>query len=88
MHSEELLKEVEHFSYLYLTSKEISLVTGIDREELQDYECEAGKAFIKGRLLRKAEYHQAVITLSKQMSSPAMLIESKIAEQSSLNEFK
>ena len=86
MHSEEELKEVETFAYQYLTREEIEIITGISSELLRNLECEVGKAFIKGRLLRKAEYNQSVINLSKQLSSPAMLIESKIAEQTYLND--
>lgn len=86
MHSEEVLKEIETFAYQYLTREEISMITGVEVESLRDLENEAGKAFMKGRLLRKAEYHQSVINLSKQLSSPAMLIESKIAEQTYLND--
>lgn len=86
MHSEEVLKEIETFGYQYLTREEISMITGVEVESLRDLENEAGKAFMKGRLLRKAEYHQSVINLSKQLSSPAMLIESKIAEQTYLND--
>lgn len=88
MFDQTILSEVERLAYLYLTTKEISTVTGIDRMELQDEDSEIGRAVNKGRLLRKAEYNQSVINLSKQMSSPAMAIESKIAEQSQLNEFK
>lgn len=86
MHSEEVLKEIETFAYQYLTREEISMITGVEVESLRDLENEAGKAFMKGRLLRKAEYHQSIINLSKQLSSPAMLIESKIAEQTYLND--
>lgn len=86
MHSEEVLKEIETFAYQYLTREEISIITGVKIELLRDLEDEAGKAFMKGRLLRKAEYHQSVINLSKQLSSPAMLIESKIAAETYLND--
>lgn len=86
MLSEEILQEIQTFAYQYLTRGEISIITGVEDESLRDLENEAGKAFMKGRLLRKAEYHQSVISLSKQLSSPAMLIESKIAEQTYLND--
>lgn len=86
MHSEEVLKEIETFAYQYLTREEISMITGVEVESLRDLENEAGQAFMKGRLLRKAEYHQSVINLSKQLSSPAMLIESKIATETYLND--
>lgn len=86
MLSEDILNEIQTFAYQYLTREEISIITGVEDESLRDLENEAGKAFMKGRLLRKAEYHQSVINLSKQLSSPAMLIESKIAEQTYLND--
>lgn len=86
MHSDEQLKEIEIFAYQYLTREEIEIITGISSELLRNLESDAGKAFMKGRLLRKAEYHQSVIDLSKQLSSPAMLIESKIAQETYLND--
>lgn len=86
MHSEEQIKEVETFAYQYLTREEISLVTGVDVDELKDLSTDAGQAFTRGRLIRKAEFNQSVINLSKQLSSPAMLIESKIAQETFLND--
>lgn len=86
MHSEEQLKEVETFAYQYLTREEINLVTGISIEEMKDQNSDVGIAFNRGRLIKKAEYNQSVINLSKQLSSPAMLIESKIAQETYLND--
>lgn len=86
MYSQEQLDEVQTFAYQYLTREEIETITGIPVEFLRNFDCDAGKAFAKGRLIRKAEYNQSVINLSKQLSSPAMLIESKIAEQAYLND--
>ena len=86
MLDQNVLTEIQTFAYQYLTREEISIITGVADESLRDLENEAGKAFMRGRLLRKAEYHQSVINLSKQLSSPAMLIESKIAEQTYLND--
>lgn len=88
MYSEDLLQEVTTFAYKYLLVPEIALITGIDKFDLKDPDNEAGIAFLKGRYMRKAEFNSSVISLSKQLSSPAMAIESKIAEAAFLNDQK
>lgn len=84
----ELLKEIEEFSYLYMTREEIAIITGADLHDMSDIEHVAYIAFQKGRLKRKAEYNSAVINLTKQLSSPAMAIEQKIAESTYLNDIR
>jgi len=81
----EKYREIELYAYAYLSKSEIALITEIDPELFLD-DTEVIKAFNIGRLKRKAEYNNEVIALSKQLSSPAMLIESKLAEQAALND--
>ena len=88
MYNENVLQEVTEFAYKYLSITEIALITGVDRLDLKDPESPAGIAFLKGRYMRKAEFNSSVISLSKQLSSPAMAIESKIAEMTFLNDQK
>lgn len=86
--SESLLSEIEGFAYKYLLKNEIALITGVSLEHLNDPDHAAGIAFLKGRYLRKAEFNGNIIQLSKQLSSPAMAIEHKIAESVYLNDSK
>jgi hypothetical protein len=88
LYNTEQILEIENFSYLYLTKEEIAIVTGSELQDLQDPEHSAFKAFQKGRLMRKAEFNNAVINLTKQLSSPAMAIEQKIAESTYLNDLR
>lgn len=81
-------KEIEHFAYRYLDKEEIAIVVGIPLDQLIDPEHSFGKAFMKGRLMRKAEFNDSVIRLSSQLSSPAMAIEQKIAEQIYINDLR
>ena len=85
---ESILNEIEGFAYCYLEKHEIAAITGAILECLSDPEHEVGKAFLKGRYRRKAEFNQNLIKLSNQLSSPAMAIEQKIAEQAWLNDLK
>ena len=85
---EDQIREVQDFAYVYLSAEDIALVTGVEIELIKDESTIYGQAFLKGRILRKAEYHKSVIDLSKQLSSPALLLEAKIAEQTYLNDFK
>lgn len=82
----ELLNEVEQFAYKYLTKPEIALVTDVPVDVINDPCHAAGKAFLKGRLKRKAEFNGKLIQLSNQLSSPAMAIEYKIAESTHLTD--
>ena len=84
----ETLLEVEAFAYKYMSRQEIALITGVSIDRLKDEEDPAGMAFLKGRLMRKAEFNGAVIQLTKQLSSPAMAIEKGIAESTYLNDIK
>jgi|GEM_PF-1222194 len=86
--TEELLSEIQGFAYKYLLKNEIALITGVSLDHLNDPEHPAGIAFLKGRYLRKAEFNGNIIQLSKQLSSPAMAIEHKIAESAYLNDSK
>ena len=88
MYSSEVLNEVTDFAYKYLLKQEISVITDVNIEDLNEPSHPAGQAFLKGRYMRKAEFNASVISLSKQLSSPAMAIESKIAESTFLNDQK
>lgn len=81
-------EEIEHFSYRYLEKEEIAIVVGVPLDQLNDPDDPYGIAFLKGRLKRKAEFHDSVIRLSSQLSSPAMAIEQKIAEQTYINDLR
>lgn len=85
---EKLYEEIEYYAYRYLDKKEISIITGALLECLDDSAHPVGRAFLSGRYKRKAEFHDSIIQLSKQLSSPAMQIEQKIAEQIFLNDSK
>lgn len=87
-YTDQLLEEVQGFAYKYLLKNEIALITGVSQNHLNDPEHPAGIAFLKGRYLRKAEFNGSLIQLSKQLSSPAMAIEHKIAESAYLNDSK
>lgn len=87
-YTQEQLAEVEEFAYKYLQRSEIEIITGVLAIDMSQEETNAGKAFLKGRLKRKAELHTSIIQLTKQLSSPAMAIEFKIAEQTYLNDLK
>lgn len=78
------LDEIEGFAYKYLTAEEISIILDIEVYELNDKAHAYGRAFLKGKLMRKAAFNLAVITLSDQLSSPAQAIELKIAEKNDL----
>lgn len=84
----EILKEIEHLAYRYLEKPEIALVTGIAVVVIDDESSEYGKAFLKGRLLRKAKFNESIIKLTDQLSSPAMAIELKIADAITINDKK
>lgn len=88
MYSDEVLSEIEGFAYKYLLKHEIALITGADPSDLGNPDHPAGVAFLKGRYRRKAEFNDSLIQLSKQLSSPAMAIEYKIAESAYLNDQK
>lgn len=86
--SQEQLLEIENFAYCYMLREETAIITGVDLDSLIDQECAAGIAFLRGRLKRKAEFHNNLIQLSKQLSSPAMTIEHKIAQDTYLNDIR
>lgn len=88
MITEEKLNEVQQLSYVYMSKSEIAIIAEVEISDLCDEQHELFKAFTKGRLIRKAEYNKKVIDLSNQLSSPALLIESKIAEQTHLNDLR
>jgi glutamate synthase domain-containing protein 3 len=87
-YSLEVLAEVEDFAYRYMQRGEIAIITGVDEADIGDQGCHVGQAFLRGRLKRKAELNGSIIQLTKQLSSPAMAIEYKIAEQTYLNDLK
>jgi len=89
MLNEQQLKEIEDFAYLYIDKKDIALVVDLaDPSVLSDTDSAAGKAFAKGRIKRKAQFHKNITALSDQLSSPAQAIESKLAESTYLNDTK
>lgn len=81
----DLLQEIQDFAYRYMTPSDIALILGISTEDINDITTEYGRAFVKGRLLRKAAFNYAVIRLSDQLSSPAQAIELKMAEKALLD---
>src|SRR3546814_2930908 len=83
MLTDEQLQEIESFAYRYMLIGEIALITGVDAAQLADPDGPAGQAFLRGRLKRKAEFHESLIQLSKQLSSPAMVIENRSEEHPS-----
>jgi hypothetical protein len=88
MYSAEVLAEIERLAHLYMQRDEIAIITAAEIDHLADPEHVAGRALLKGRLIRKAEFNSAIIKLTGQLSSPAMAIEYKIAEQTYLNDIK
>lgn len=86
--NEEQLNDIELFAYQYMLRADISLITGVGIDRLVNPEDPAGIAFLKGRLMRKAKFNGSLIQLTDQLSSPAMQIESKIAENTYLNDLK
>jgi hypothetical protein len=82
------LAEIESFAYLYLEKHEIALITGCDIESLNNEYSAECKAFITGRLKRKAEFNRSLIRLTDQLSSPAMAIEHKLATTVQVNDKK
>jgi len=86
MYSDEILKDVEQFAYAYMSKSEISRITRIDPDDFLDEKGSVFLAFDTGRLRRKAEFNNEVIALSKQLSSPAMNIEVRLAEQARLED--
>jgi len=87
-YTDELLTEIQEFAHCYMLKAEIAIITGADIWDINDKEHPAGIAFLKGRLLRKAEFNTAVIKLTGQLSSPAMAIEHKMAESVYLNDMR
>ena len=88
MENNDKTEEIQGFAYCYLSKEEIGIITGIDPLDLNDTDHAHYRAFMKGRLMRKAEFNNSLIQLSKQLSSPAMAIEYKIAENTHLNDLK
>lgn len=86
--TEEILKEVESLAYRYMSIDEIALITGVPVGDIADGETPTGTAFLRGRLMRKAEFNESLIQLSKQLSSPAMMMENKLAESTRINDLK
>ncbi|MBC8053751.1 MAG: hypothetical protein H7Y13_11870 [Sphingobacteriaceae bacterium] len=79
-----ICEEIEGFAYKYLSADEIAVIVDVDVLEILDRTTVYGKAFLKGKLLRKAKFNDNVIRLSDQLSSPAQAIELKIAEAAAL----
>lgn len=86
--SNEILKEIEDLSYRYMLVEEISIITDVSIDDLMAEGTEARKAFLRGRLMRKAEFNESLIQLSKQLSSPAMMMENKLAEGTRINDLR
>lgn len=80
------LEQIEFFAYRYLELSEVAEVTGVEIEQLKDFERDEAKAFRKGRLKRKAQFNENLMKLSDQLSSPAMAIEQKIADKIFIND--
>lgn len=79
----EQLAEIEELAYCYMLRDQIKIIVDC---ELSFSDDKAELAFQKGRLKRKAEFNSKIIQLSNQLSSPAMTIETKIAEDTFLRD--
>lgn len=83
-----ITEQIEYYAYRYLSKKEISTIVEVDPCRLDDDQSAEGRSFLIGRYKRKAEFHDSIIKLSAQLSSPAMQIERDIAEQVYINDSK
>lgn len=79
----EILKEIEELAYCYMLRDQIAIIVECNLD-FDDHAVD--QAFQKGRLKRKAEFNSKLIQLSNQLSSPAMNIESKIADETYLRD--
>lgn len=86
MLSDDQLTEIELLAYRYMLKSEIATIMFHSSCDLLFKQQSAINAFEKGRLKRKAEYNGKIIELSNQLSSPAMNIEAKIAEDTFLRD--
>ena len=77
------LAEIEDLAYCYMLRDQIEIIMDIGLDFRDDI---TELAFQKGRLKRKAAFNSKIIALSDQLSSPAMNIESKIAEDTFLRD--
>jgi hypothetical protein len=79
------IQEIENLAYRYMLKHEIATIICLS-EEVIFSEQEAINAFNKGRLLRKADLNGKIIELSNQLSSPAILLETKLSDETFLND--
>ncbi|WP_374949617.1 hypothetical protein [Mucilaginibacter sp.] len=88
----EQLVEIESFAGPgYMSKADITIICSLDEQSaknLSDPKTDEGKAFLKGRLKRKAEFNMSVCRLSDQLSSPAQAIELKLSKDIFLNDKK
>lgn len=82
--SNEKLDEIELLAYRYMLKDEIILIAELNQDEASSMEFE--KAFLTGRLKRKADFNGKLIALSDQLSSPAMNIENQLAAETALKD--
>lgn len=89
-YSEEILKQVEELSGVFLTPEEISMLASIDYSEFsRQIRLKKGDlyiAYFRGKTIAKKEIHQNIVRLAKQGSPLAedlahkMMINQEIAE--------
>jgi hypothetical protein len=89
--NDEMLQELTDFSKLpSFTSKEVAVALGLDVElflvEIMNPTSPIAKAFLRGRLLAKAELDKRIQTLSKQGSGPAQTLELKLRRETQINQ--
>jgi hypothetical protein len=87
--SEKQLTDIESFSALFFSKKEVFIIMGIS---LDDYEAMILPdtpffiAYTKGKLKSEAEVRQSILTLAKMGSAPAQTMAIKIIEDSNKNQ--
>ena len=79
------LEEIESYAYRYMLKSEIEIILGVSSDIWLD-EIEANNAFVRGRLKRKADLNGKIIELANQLSSPAILLEKNLSDETFLND--
>lgn len=79
------IQEIENLAYRYMLKPEIATIICLSEEVIFSQQ-DAINAFNKGRLLRKADLNGKIIELSNQLSSPAILLETKLSDETFLND--
>lgn len=81
----EKLQQIEDLAYVYMSLEEIQIITGTEPTDFISGTLEM-MAFKRGRLRRKAKYHENILRLTDTLDSNGMAIEKKLQEQSQVND--